>query len=210
MDVSMNEYQKEQRDAFVMAARYVFSLPEKDLETLRALIHEYSDYRRKVGDFLKTHFSQVCTRTCYENNRSACCSREGIIAFFADVVVNTLVSEPWDIEALCRVLERKNEGFKCIYLGKTGCLWKIKPIVCEMFLCDTAKDHVFSGHPELLEKWASFQTRKKDFNYPDKPVVFDQLEEVFIQAGFSSPLMYFHNSPGLLRVKRNALADKQP
>ncbi|MBA3028182.1 MAG: hypothetical protein FP816_05100 [Desulfobacteraceae bacterium] len=201
----MNEYQKEQRAAFLMAAGHLFSRPENELHAIEELIYEYLDFRREVGDFLKTHFDQVCTHACYDNNRSACCSKEGIIAFFADVVINTLVSEPGDIEVLCRVLEQKNEGFKCIYLGQTGCLWKIKPIVCEMFLCDEAKNRVFSDHPELLEKWAYFQNRKKDFNWPDKPVLFDRLEEIFIQAGCSSPLMYFHKSPGLLRVKQKAV-----
>jgi hypothetical protein len=204
----MNEYQKEQRDAYLMVARFIYFLPIKELDSLKQLIQDYLDFRREVADFLKAHFSLVCTNTCYENNRSACCSREGIIAFFADVVVNTLASEPKDIEALCRVLEQKNNGFKCIYLGNAGCLWKMKPIVCEMFLCDEAKNRVFTGNPEQLEKWEFLQHRKKYFTWPDQPVLFDRLEEIFIQAGFSSPLMYFHNSPGLLRLKQKAMKNQ--
>jgi hypothetical protein len=206
----MNEYQREQRDAFLVAARYIFSRSENESHALKDLICEYLDFRREVDDFLITRFGQVCTHTCYENNRSACCSREGIIAFFADVVINTLVSDPLNIEDLCRALEQKNEGVKCIYLGKTGCLWKIKPIVCEMFLCDEAKSRVFSDHTDWLEKWEFFQNRKKDFNWPDKPVLFDRLEEIFIRVGFSSPLMYFHQSPGLLRVKQKAMRHPEP
>ncbi len=33
---------------------------------------------------------------------------------------------------------------------------------------------------------------------------FESLERYFIDAGYSSPLMYMHNSPGLLRVKKQA------
>jgi hypothetical protein len=38
-------------------------------------------------------------------------------------------------------------------------------------------------------------------------VLFDDLESLFIQAGHDSNLMYFHNSPGLLKVKSQAAAD---
>jgi hypothetical protein len=33
-------------------------------------------------------------------------------------------------------------------------------------------------------------------------VLFDDLEAFFIDCGCTSPLMYLHNSPGLLRVKQ--------
>jgi hypothetical protein len=39
---------------------------------------------------------------------------------------------------------------------------------------------------------------------PDRTVVFDTLAKVFIDAGYQTALMYFHNSPGLLRIKRMA------
>jgi hypothetical protein len=46
--------------------------------------------------------------------------------------------------------------------------------------------------------------REKHFRWPDRPVLFDDLEKYFMAAGYSSPLMYLNNSPGLLRVKELA------
>ena len=37
--------------------------------------------------------------------------------------------------------------------------------------------------------------------WPDRPVLFDELEKLFIKEGYDSPLMYCHKSPGLLRLK---------
>jgi hypothetical protein len=52
------------------------------------------------------------------------------------------------------------------------------------------------------EKWEALKQREKTFRWPDQAVLFDELEEVFIKAGYDSTLMYLHNSPGLLRVKK--------
>jgi hypothetical protein len=43
--------------------------------------------------------------------------------------------------------------------------------------------------------------KEKQFTWPAKPILFDELEELFLQSGLQSPLMYCHLSPGLLRVK---------
>jgi hypothetical protein len=43
------------------------------------------------------------------------------------------------------------------------------------------------------------------YTWPSRPVLFDKLEELFIQEGFDSPIMYFHHSPGLLRLKAKYL-----
>jgi hypothetical protein len=50
--------------------------------------------------------------------------------------------DPASLESLQDVLTRPREGFKCVFLGHEGCLWRIKPIVCEMFLCDAAENVV--------------------------------------------------------------------
>jgi hypothetical protein len=44
----------------------------------------------------------------------------------------------------------------------------------------------------------------KSFRWPDRPVLFDQLEQVFMAVGCRSPLMYINTSPGLLRIKQKA------
>ena len=135
---------------------------------------------------------------------SACCSKEGIITFFADMVINALISSEEEIRLFARALGEVNRGFKCIYLGSGGCLWHLKPIVCEMFICDDAQKHILNSTPEARQKWEEFKQLQKRFTWPDRPVLFDALEAIFIKAGYSSPLMYLHNSPGLLRVKQQA------
>ena len=165
---------------------------------------DYLKFRRTADGFLQDHFSSTCQKACYSSRLSTCCSREGIITFFADVVVNTTISSPAEIENILEVLQNPRSEVKCVYLGDNGCLWRIKPIVCTMFLCDRAQDDVFVENPELRQQWENFQALKKRFTWPDRPVLFDDLERAFIKAGHNSSLMYLHNSPGLLRVKHNA------
>jgi hypothetical protein len=99
------------------------------------------------------------------------------------------------------ILRKPNNGFKCVYLTENGCRWRIKPIVCEMFLCDPAKQQVFGENTQLKKEWELLEQRRKQFTWPDQPVLFDELEEHFLEAGHTSPLMYLHNSPGLLLIK---------
>jgi len=47
---------------------------------------------------------------------------------------------------------------------------------------------------------------KNRYAWPDQSVLFDELEQMFIDAGYHSPLMYLHNSPGLQQVKKTARA----
>ena len=186
-----------------MVHKYLASNPSKRQELL-AEITDYLAFRTQVDKFLSTHFKGVCTQTCYQNRLSACCSREGIVTFFADIVVNVLVSEPGEIENMISILHQPNTGFKCVYLTDTGCRWKVKPIVCEMFLCDRARESILSQDSHLQREWESIEAGRKFFTWPDRPVLFDRLESYFIDNGFQSPLMYLHNSPGLLRVKQKA------
>ena len=202
----MNSYQKEQSDALYMVRSHLSTFSSKERQKLESDVAGYLSFREKVGSFLSTHFSGVCTQKCYKSRLSACCTREGIITFFADVVINALISQDREIDLLLKVLKKPNNGFKCIYLGEKGCLWRLKPIVCEMFLCDPAKKKVFIENPLARDKWDELNKRKKMFTWPDRPVLFDVLEKYFMDAGYSSSLMYMHNSPGLLRVKHRALS----
>ncbi len=154
--------------------------------------------------YLATHFAGICTENCYQSRVSACCTREGIIAFFADAVINALVSEKSEIDILMAALQKPNRGFKCVYLGETGCMWRVKPIICEMFLCDPAKNEAFAKDPAAEDAWDALKAREKQYRWPDRPVLFDDLEKDFINAGLVSPLMYLNNSPGLLRVKQKS------
>lgn len=200
----MNEYHIEHLQTFEVIANRFATLDEKEIGRLREMAAGYFVFRNQVDDFFAEHFGGICTENCYRSRVSACCTREGIIAFFADVVINVLVSEKAEIESLMAVLRKPNHGFKCVYLGEAGCMWRIKPVICEMFLCDPAKNEAFAKNPSISDVWDSMKEREKRFRWPDRPVLFDDLEKDFMKAGYDSPLMYLNNSPGLLRLKQKS------
>jgi len=201
----MSSYNQEQSDALDMVQRYVAGLGEAEKADLMGSIDDYLRFRQSVDDFLQTHFGSVCSKACYQSRLSACCSREGIVTFFADVVINALLSTKREIDRLAEVLQGPGGvSTKCVYLERNGCLWRLKPIVCALFLCDRAENEVFRDQPALRRQWEAYREHKKRFTWPDRPVLFDDLEAIFIAAGYTSPLMYLHNSPGLIRVKQEA------
>ncbi len=205
----VNPYHLEQRQTLDLIRDRLETVPE-DRDRLLEWTAPYRAFRAGASDFLDRHFHAVCTEKCFRDRLSACCSREGIITFFADMAVNVLISDAPELDALGAVLDVPNEGFKCVYLGDRGCLWRIKPIVCEMFLCDAALSAAFDGDPGAAARWEALKEERKRFTWPDRPVVFDDLETHFMAAGLTSPLMYLHNSPGLLRVKQRAGVASRP
>jgi len=203
-DAGMNSYQKEQIEALSLVQGYLANLTIDARQALESQIADYLLFRDDVDAFLDAHFSDVCTLKCFKSKISACCSRDSIITFFGDVVINALVTTEEEINTLRSVLQKPNQGFKCVYLGKQGCMWRVKPIVCEMFLCKSASQEVLAPKPGAAKTWETLKQRKKLFTWPDRPVLFDDLERIFLDAGHSSSLMYMHNSPGLLRIKKQA------
>ena len=197
-------YQQEQHEAILMASTHIDTLSSGQIEALKTSSREYLVFRYDVDAFLNAYFATVCTQKCFQNNLSACCSREGIITFFADIVINALFSTSEERKFLLTVLQKPNIGPKCVYLGPQGCLWRIKPIVCQMFLCDAAMIRIFSDNSMAESAWNVLKNREKQFTWPDKKVLFDDMETFFINAGHVSSLMYLHNSPGLLLVKKRA------
>jgi hypothetical protein len=204
----MNAYNREQVDALDMVRGHLARITAAEKARLMTDSEDYLRFRRSLDAFLATYFGTVCSRACYRSRLSACCSREGIVTFFADVAINALVSPPLSLERLAEALQRGNSGPKCVYLGPGGCLWHVKPIVCAMFLCDRAESAVFQNRPELRHQWDAYRRRKKRFTWPDRPVLFDAIEARFMKAGYRSSLMYLHNSPGLIRVKKEAQKKK--
>jgi hypothetical protein len=200
----MSDYNREQYTTLQIVTQHL-----KDIESLNrsgrlsTSLSNYLAFRRTIDEFLQNHFSSICHEKCYHSQLSACCSKEGIITFFADVVVNAKYSSPDEIDHLFKVLQNPQTKVKCVYLGEHGCLWRIKPIVCTMFICDRAQDEVFGRNPDLRSHWEKLERLKKRFTWPDRPVLFDDLERCFIEAGHQSSLMYLHNSPGLIRVKKS-------
>jgi hypothetical protein len=200
----MTPYQKEQLDALALVREHFDTLSHNEKQRLKQYVAEYLQFRHRVNDFLSRHVSAICTQSCFQNDRSACCSRDGIITFFADVVINALNASAEELAALRKVLAKPHIGAKCVFLGPTGCLWRVPPIVCALFLCDTAQQQAFASHPTAKAEWQALCEAARKFKWPDRPVLFDALEQYFMDAGYTSPLMYLHNSPGLLRVKQKA------
>ena len=197
----LSEYNQQQKDAIIMVRQHLSHLPTSKLRWLNRRIKSYVQFRKAVNFFQEKHLSNICSQKCFTNSMSACCGREGIITFFADVVINLLLSTNKQIDTLLEILERDTGGFNCVYLNENGCLWLCKPIVCEMFLCDTAKNSVLAESESLATQWARLRRRERMYTWPTRPVLFDELEAFFLNGGFDSPLMYLHKSPGLLRLK---------
>jgi hypothetical protein len=204
MSGAMNDYQKEQLDTLEAVRSHLAALGEAGRIELLEMTTDYLNFRRRTDRFLSQYFSGICSESCYRSRLSACCSKDGIITFFADVVINALFSPDPVLDRIADRLSRPNTGFKCIYLSEDGCLWRIKPVVCQMFVCDPALVKAFGQDPGAAGGWERLKAEKKTFTWPDRPVLFDRIEGRFISAGCASPLMYLHNSPGLLRVKRRA------
>ena len=179
-------------------------MPPEELDLLRNELQTYLIFRQKVDEFLGTHFSSYCTQSCFENQQSACCSKDGIITFWADVVINVLLCDEDQLVTLFQSIRYPRSPNKCIYLGKQGCCWQLRPLVCAMFLCDGAQQKALSHQPEAQARWNELNNQARSFRWPDKPVLFDTLEIKFMAAGCRSPLMYLNTSPGLLLVKRKA------
>ena len=204
----MSPYNRDQLEAITMIRQFMGELSRGHMSRIKRKIQSYLGFRADVAEFQKRYFSALCTRRCFTSQTSACCGREGIATFFADMVINLLLSSDEEIDSLSQILIHDPGGLNCVYLTDTGCLWKLKPIVCEMFLCQHAKDTVLGGDENLQSQWEKLCRREKRYTWPSRPVLFDDLEKLFIKKGSDSPLMYFHHSPGLLRVKAQSKMKK--
>lgn len=202
--MTISEYNLEQLEAIRIVRYYLRNLSSPAINDLKKEVQPYLKFREDVEGFHKKHLSEICTDKCFSRRASDCCGRESIATFFADVFINALFSSKDELDLLEQILSYDKGGFKCVYLTDNGCLWRIKPIVCEMFLCDYAKEALAEGDNSLMADWEELEIREKRFTWPDRPVLFDEIEKIFLNMGVGSPLMYFHKSPGLLRVKAEA------
>jgi hypothetical protein len=198
----MNAYQIEQLESLQMISRRIGDMPAAEKEAFLAEIEPYLRFRREVAEFHSRRFAGICTEKCYQSRLSACCSKDGIITFFADMVINMLVSAPGEIDRMEQAVRHPAFDYKCVYLAENGCQWKIKPVVCEFFLCDEAEKTILDPDPEARAQWKEMEAARKGFTWPDQPVLFESLEKYFMDRGYDSPLMYLHKSPGLIRLRR--------
>lgn len=202
----LSQYNRDQLVGFEVIAKIVRQLSVAEIAQLKRELEPYCEFRRALAEFFRVYFEPTCIDSCFKTNLSACCGFESIIIFFSDQVINTLISEPNDIAAILHTLQRPNNSRHCVYLGTDGCLWKMSPIACAMFFCTNAKARVFSAFSQAQETWEALQRQEKEFTLPTKPVLFDQLEAYFIERGAAAPNLYYHHSPGLLRLKTAAKA----
>ncbi|KJS30407.1 MAG: hypothetical protein VR64_17135 [Desulfatitalea sp. BRH_c12] len=202
----MNDYQQEQWDALLKARLGLTRLSSVDIDALMVAIDIYMAFRHQVDDFQSVHFTDQCTRSCFENHRSACCSKDGIVTFWGDVVINTLLSSTAQGSTLDHCLSVPAYADKCTYLGPQGCQWQVRPLMCAMFVCDPVKASVLLPGNDAQRRWEQLQERAKQFRWPDQPepVLFDRLETCFLKIGIQSSLMYINQSPGLLSIKRKS------
>ncbi len=200
----MNTYQNEQLDALTQVRHYLDSLSTAEKSRLQAEIQPYLVFQHRVNGFLSRYFNIFCTQSCFENRMSACCSKDGIITFWADVVINACRSDKSQLLDLNEAIKQPYLTHKCVYLGPSGCRWQVRPLVCSMFLCDKAQDMAFEGKPAVKQEWEDLKNQAKGYRWPDRIVLFDRIEQMCMVAGYQSSLMYLNNSPGLLRVKQRS------
>lgn len=206
----IGEYNRDQLATILPIVHVLSVLPEKEIELLRVSVKPYLEFRRRVGELFDSNFRSLCGKLCFDTNLSACCGFESIITFFADHVISLVHSSEEERRALTAVLKRPNLTQRCVFLGSSGCLWKVPPISCAMFLCPRVKEEVLDGRPEVGDAWSRLLLEEKRFTWPDKPVLFDELEAFFLGRGVESRQMLFHRSPGLLRIKSKAGLWAQP
>ena len=199
--MGFSDYNRDQLVSFRAIKTILENLPTAEQTRLKSQISPYLDFRKAVESFYGQYFESLCRESCFETGLSACCGFESIIIFFADQLINCLISSPEQITNILTTLEQPNRSNNCVFLGESGCIWQVRPIACAMFFCDQAKTRVFEQHPEAQAVWQRIQEQEKDYTWPTKPVLFDDIERYFIELGVDSPSLYFHKSPGLLRLK---------
>jgi hypothetical protein len=200
----MNDYQEEQWDALSKSREAICCFKPAEAGMLRDKIGPYLKFRRQLDIFHSVHLERHCVRSCYENHLSGCCSKDGIVTFWADVIINTLLCSQTQLDDLAVALTEPAYPQKCTYLGPKGCRWQLRPLMCALFLCDAVKTKAFVDDHAAETQWEALRSRANEFRWPDKPVLFDWLESHFLAKGIRSSLMYINTSPGLLRIKRKA------
>jgi hypothetical protein len=198
------EYNQDQLATVASIIDVLAGLSSKEIESLETAIQPYLDFRNRVSAHFGSYFQGSCQTRCFDTRMSLCCGFESIITFFADHVVSLLMSTREEAGELVSLLSHPNRTQRCVYLGPSGCLWRVSPISCSMFLCPQIKEAVFEANPEAEMEWREIQLAEKAFTWPDKPVLFDDIEVFFMKKGCDTPHLLFHRSPGLLRVKSEA------
>ena len=200
-----SEYNRDQSITFRAVLEACERLQDSEIERLKESILPYLTFRDEMDRYQSKYVEDFCRESCFDSGLSACCGFESIITFFADHVISFLFSKVEEMRTIFSTLERPNRTGKCVYLGKGGCIWKIRPISCAMFFCRQVKAGIVDNDPEAAAILTEFKSREKEYTWPTRPVLFNDLEKYFIELGVKSPHMHFHQSPGLLRLKAESV-----
>ncbi len=109
----MCEYNKEQLETLYIVRQYLSKQSQNKIETYKKDIESYSLFRKKISDFSSKNFSSLCREKCFDNGLSACCTKEGIITYFADVFVNAIYSTPDQLNKIENILQMTNNSKLC-------------------------------------------------------------------------------------------------
>lgn len=199
----MSLYHRMQLESIRAAFEACERLDDRTKAYLRDIALPYMEFRGELDRFNRQYFLDYCKKACFDTKRSACCSYESIIVFFADEVINYLFGGRDDFPVILEKLSSVKPSDYCVYLGEKGCLWTVRPISCAMFFCDNVKKEIFGKFPEAQVLWDELVKKEKSFTWPDRPVLFDLIEEIFIKFGVMTDHMFCHRSPGLLKLKRD-------
>jgi hypothetical protein len=207
---NVSEYNRDQWYTLTAIERICRALSASEIEELKRSTYAYLAFRQELEAFQHQYVEHFCEQYCFHSGLSLCCGFESIFVFFADQVISLLFSGPDEIVSILRKLQQPNHSSRCVYLDTTGCVWHIRPVSCSMFFCAQVKERILESEADLLNRWKELQNQEKKFTFPDRPVLFDDIEAYFLARGVDSPLMYFHKSPGLLRLKaRSGLAGRK-
>jgi len=201
MKNNVSEYNRDQLISFQAISKVLEQLSPTETGRLEEMIQPYLAFRRRVDMYAAEYFQAFCGRACFETGLSACCGFESIITFFADQVITVLTSQTKDLVTLFETLRKPNDTGKCVYLGPKGCIWRVRPVSCAMFFCQDAKENVFRANPEAESLWKMLIEEERGYTWPTTTVLFDEVEKYFLRFGVESPHLYFHKSPGLLKLK---------
>jgi hypothetical protein len=163
--VPISEYNRDQLLTLQAIHKACGRLPNVEILSLVERLGPYLEFRRQLDSYQSQYFRATCEATCFSTGLSACCGFESIITFFADHVINFLLSTPEENGRILSVLGRPNRTGRCVYLQAKGCLWRWSPISCAMFLCEDAKQTVFTRHPEAAVLWAELREWER-LHYP--------------------------------------------
>ena len=83
----MSLYNRQHMEAILMVRDHFAGISLAMRDRLESEVEHYLEFREEVARFHRRCFADICSVKCFSSRTSACCGREGILVFFADVVV---------------------------------------------------------------------------------------------------------------------------